>query len=282
MKTAVHHGRARHIIDEVIDERAMTFRRIPYLWPAIRAVLDPVFRYPLAVEWADRLAPMNADDALQLLDQLLPFDVRSSGIDHMPRRGPVVIIANHPTGMVDGLALRRALCGVRDDFSFFANRDAVRIVPGLAPVIIPVEWLAERRGPERMRETLRALQAAIDAGRVIVMFPAGGMARQTWRGLKEKPWLPAVVKMVQKHRVPAIPVHIRARNSFVYYLLSAVHKELRDLSRFYEIYGKRRATFDLTFGAVLPASDFDGAPAVVAQRLQAFVEKDLPKGSATP
>lgn len=267
----------RHIIDVLIDERAKTFSQVPYLWEIMRLVLDPMLGYRKALDWADRLSPLSADDALHLMDELLPFNVLCRGQHHVPAEGPVVILANHPTGMVDGLAVRQALKQVRTDLSYFANRDAVRIVPGFETIIVPVEWLSERRSPKRMRETLQSLHAAIKARRAIVTFPAGGMAKLTIHGLKELPWLPGAIKLIQKHDIPAIPVHIRARNSWVYYLFSLLHEELRDLTRFHEIRDKRNRTFELTFGPPLSQKQLSGPPEIIARQLQKLIEDDLPK-----
>lgn len=272
-------GGERHIIDELIDERAKKLSRIPFLWETLRLVFDPLFGYRTAVEWADRLASLPAADALDLLDRLLPIQVRCHGLHHVPADGPIVILANHPTGMVDGFAVREALKPVRTDLSYFANRDAIRIAPGFQEIVIPIEWLVERRNPMRMRETLQALKAAIEKGHAIVMFPAGGMAKLTLHGLKELPWLQAAIKLIQKNGLPAIPLHIDARNSWVYYLFSMFHDELRDLTRFHEIQDKRNRIFELTFGQKLTQKQLAGLPELVTRQIQRHVEYGLPKAA---
>lgn len=267
-----------HIIDELIDERAKTLHKVPYLWEFLRWALDPIIEYRAAVSWADRLRPLVAEDVFALLDQSLDLNVPVQGLEHVPRTGRAMILANHPTGMVDGLAIYRALKGVRSDLSFFANRDAVRVAPKVEKMIVPVEWLTERRSPERMRETLRALRKAFAEERAVVMFPAGGMATLTRRGLKELDWIPTTAKLLRRHDVPAIPLHIRARNTWLYYAFSAVHEELRDLTRFREILKKRAQTFELKFGPALPLDELDDAPSRLIRRLQDYVVYRLPRG----
>lgn len=52
-----------------------------------------------------------------------------------------MVTPNHPAGIADGIAVYQALKRVRSDLTFLANRDAIRICPGFAELIVPVEWL---------------------------------------------------------------------------------------------------------------------------------------------
>jgi putative hemolysin len=100
-----------------------------------------------------------------------------------------------------------------------------------------------------MRETLESLNAAFKEERAVLIFPGGGIARGSLLGLRELDWLPAAVQLIRRYACTVIPVHIRARNSLLYYVLEAIHRELRDLVRFREVFGKRHQRFDLTIGA---------------------------------
>jgi putative hemolysin len=277
-RVATSEAGERHIIDELLDERAKTLRTVPYLGEFLRWAFDPLVEYRAAVSWADRVRPLAAQDGFDLLDRSLQLNVPAQGLEHVPKTGRALILANHPTGMVDGIAIYSALKAVRTDLSFFANRDAIRVAPRLETMIVPVEWLTERRSPERMRETLRALRHAFEEERAVVMFPAGGMATLRWGGLKELDWIPTTAKLLRRHEVPAIPLHIRALNTRLYYVFSAIHEELRDLTRFREMLKKRAQTFELQVGPALPLDELDDAPSILIRRLQDYVEYRLPRG----
>ena len=62
-----------------------------------------------------------------------------------------MIVCNHPTGIADGVAVWDALKAIRPDLMFYANADAHRVSPKLDEVLIPVEWVEEKRTRERTR-----------------------------------------------------------------------------------------------------------------------------------
>ena len=111
--------------------------------------------------------------------------------------------------------------------------------------------------------------------RAVVIFPGGGMARASLQGLKELEWLPAAIKFVRRYDCPVLPLHIRARNSLLYYVVDTIHPELRDLLRFREVMSKRHQRFELTFGRLIPPEMILGTPEEAIAALQAHVERDL-------
>jgi putative hemolysin len=271
--------RDTHVIDELLEERTQTLRKVPLLWPAIRRWCLPFFRYPEAVYWADRLAPCDAHTALRLFAEYLSLDVRVTGLQHVPRKGALLIVANHPPGFVDALAIHAALNGIRPDLQSFANRDVMRIVPEMHQLVIPIEWLRHRRTKSAMRETFESTSVAFKEERAIIIFPAGGIARGSVLGLRELDWLTATVKLIRRHACAVLPVHIHARNSWLYYVSEAIHPELRDLLRFRDVFGKRQQRFDLTIGPVIAPAEITGSPEEAICSLQAYIERDLRNSS---
>jgi len=265
----------KHIIDELLEERTERLRRVPLLWAAIQRWCLPFFKYHDAVGWADRLGPCGGYEALHLLDDYLDLRVDVRGLAHVPRRGRLLIVANHPTGIVDAFAIYDALSAVRPDLCFFTNRDMVRIVPGTRELVIPVEWLRHRRSPERMRETLAATNAALAKERAVVIFPGGGIARWRAGAIRDLPWQTTTLKLLRKWPAPVLPLHIRARNSLLYYALEQIDDEARDLLRFREVLAKRGKRFELTIGPVVSGAVLHAEPAEAIRRLQALVEHKL-------
>lgn len=271
-------GDGYHIVDELLYERTESLRRFPLLWKAITAFCLPMVKYQEAVDWADRLGPCDADEAHRRFADYLALDVRVTGLEHVPKDGRLLVVANHPTGIVDALAVHAAIGDTRPDARYFSNRDLVRIVPQLREFVIPLEWLRRRRTPSALRETLEASMQAFNENRAVVIFPGGGIARGSLRGLKELEWLTATVKLMRRYQAPALPVHIRARNSWLYYALEAIHPEVRDLVRFREILRKRRQRFDLTIGPAIQPDELGGTLSEATASLQTYVEHDLGNG----
>src|SRR5262245_61861181 len=127
----------RHIVDVLIEERAPHLSHGP-AWPVLRPVLYGVLNYSKAVRMADEIAPMGGRDALESISKLLHVKRDSIGDERIPRAGAFLILANHPTGITDGVALYDALKLVRPDTMFYANSDAERVCKRFNEVLIPV------------------------------------------------------------------------------------------------------------------------------------------------
>jgi putative hemolysin len=262
----------RHIIDQLIHERAETLLGRPVLGALGRAVLYPLLGYREAVRVADTMASLRGFEAMAFLSRELELDVRVRNDAVLPRAGAALIVGNHPTGIADGVVLFDALAPRRPDFTMFANRDAVRVAPTLADLIIPVEWLPDRRSRARMRETLQETQRAFRDARLVAMFPSGRLAWMDGGVLRERPWLPTAVSLARRHRVPIVPMHIEGRNSALFYLFSRLSTQLRDVTLFHEVLNKRGMRYVVTFGDPIPAEALDGDAEAVTARLQAHVE----------
>jgi putative hemolysin len=265
-----------HIVDELIEERAEALMRRPWLWRSIRPLIYPLLGYREAIRMADTIRPMPGLEAFNYLSSTLALDVRCTGLSHVPRTGLAVVTPNHPSGIADGIAVFDALRQVREDISFFANRDAIRVAPGFADMVVPVEWMATRRGHERNRETVRHLVQAFRQERLVVIFPSGRLARPTLTGLVEREWLPSALSLAEKYRAPVIPMHIEGRNSWLYYAFYAIHHELRDMTLFRELLNKRGRTYRITVGERFePHGDLRELTAA----LRRFVTEALPRGA---
>jgi putative hemolysin len=238
-------------VDTLIEERAQKLMSRPWLWPAVKAVFYPLLRYRPAVEVARELAPFGGIEAMDWASRFLTLTVDAADVEQVPASGPVVIVANHPGGIADGIAVWDALKARRPDLVYFANRDALRVCAGLASVVIPVEWRYEERSREKTRETLRQSIEAFKAGRCIVVFPAGRMAEWNWprRALVERPWMPSAFSMARKFDAPIVPLGVAQRLSLAYYSLAHVNEELKNMTVFYELLAKRRARYRLRFSA---------------------------------
>jgi putative hemolysin len=281
--TAAYSGRERalkpqvHIVDELIAERAPRLSASP-LWPLARPLLYAMLGYRRAVAMADAVAGLPGEDALAFVSALLDLKISAQGLHHVPRSGPVILVANHPTGIADGLALYDAILPLRPDVIFYANADALRVSPRLAEAVIPVEWLVEKRTREKMRRTLDMTAGAIESGRALAIFPAGRIARLEDGRLTDPPWAATPVTLARRHGAPLVPVHMSGPASTLFRLFDKVSVELRDITLFHEMLNKSGQRFDLIFGPPIPAQ-------ALPERIEAlkhYVEQVLPLAPDRP
>jgi putative hemolysin len=262
-----------HIVDQLIEERAVKLRAGSF-WPLVRAIAYPMLGYRKAVAVADQIKDRTGEGAMNWSEDFLSMPVSAQGLSHVPQSGPCVITANHPGGIADGIALWSALKARRPDMVFFANRDAIRVCEGLSDIVIPVEWREGERSRDKTRETLRQSIEAFKAGRCIVVFPAGRMARWDWRAfqLVEQNWAPTAVSLARKFDAPVVPLGMRQRMSVMFYALGQIHEELKHMTVFHELLAKRGARYRLKFAAPVGPDALPGDDAMATAALRAMSE----------
>ncbi|MEJ2088715.1 MAG: 1-acyl-sn-glycerol-3-phosphate acyltransferase [Gammaproteobacteria bacterium] len=271
-----------HIVDILIEERAELLMARPMLWSLLKPTILPLLGYREAIETVDRVAEMSGLEIFHSVSNRIRMDVRFEGADRVPAVGPAIVMPNHPAGIADGIAVFDALKTVREDLVFFANRDAIRAAPGLADMIIPVEWVNEKRTHERRKETVKSMVRAFRDERLVVIFPSGRLAQPTLKGLKERPWQTTAMNVALKYDVPIFPMPIRGRNSWLYYLFYAIHHELRDMTLFRELFNKGGARYDIALAEpLMPRAALDaqgGDVDAMTERLRRFVAEEMPRG----
>jgi putative hemolysin len=244
-----------HIVEELIAERAPRLMSKPRLFKFVKPILYRMLAYDAAVFLADMIRPLTGWEAFSRVSEHIRPHTVVTGRAHLPETGGCIIIANHPTGLADGLAVFDAIREHRPDHLFLANADALRVIPKGDDLIIPVEWVKSKRNHSKARNTLLGVKKALKDGRCVVIFPSGALAAFGWRGLVDKPWQSSAAMLARKYKAPIIPLNIKARNSVLYYLFAKLNAELRDITLFHELLNKKAKRFRLAFGApILPES----------------------------
>ncbi|GHC73842.1 GNAT family N-acetyltransferase [Limoniibacter endophyticus] len=267
-----------HIIDRLINERS-THLSQKFYWPVLRPILLRFLHYKQAIRMADEVGTLSGWDAMQYLSRLLDLDVTVEHLDRVPEKGAFILAPSHPTGIADGVAVFDALKERRADMAIFANRDAIRVIPRLDEIVIPVEWRQHEKSHSKSRDTLVMTARAFQDGRAVVLFPSGRIASWKDGALTERPWQASVVSLAKRFNCPVVPVHLSARNSGLFYFLARFSTELRDMTLFHELLNKEGRSFHLRIGKPIDPSLLNGDPADVTVQLQKFTVETL-KGDA--
>ena len=200
------------------------------------------------------------------------YDVAPSDLKNIPASGPAIVIANHPTGALDGMILIDQLSKARPDVKFMGNFLLSRIGP-LKGVFIDGDPFDAKSGGNvsGIRESLQQLSG----GGLLVIFPAGEVA--TWqrgfRDVKDRPWPESVLKFIRKAQVPVVPVYIEASNSWTFRLAGKVHPMLRTLLLPRELVNKAGCSVPLRIASpILPKKTEDLSKTAYNSYLRASVE----------
>jgi putative hemolysin len=238
----------RDRFDPLIEERAPWLSR-PGFGPRVaRRLLDRMLSFDRTVALATDFRDVPAPQIMDRLGVLLARDVEVIGLGNIPRHGAALIVSNHPTGIGDGIMLWHALAQARPDLFIYANADILRILPQFEEIICPVEWRPEKRTHAKTRETMAYTRRAIEAGRLGVIFPSGRLAKRHGLRLHEREWMASAAMIARKFDLPVIPVNVRARNSWLFYVFDLIHPTLRDITLFHETLNKDRQPFRITVG----------------------------------
>ncbi len=249
----------RDRIDPLIAERApWLFAGHVYSRP-VRGLLYHVLGYRRTLDLADHVRHLPTRSIMDELGRILALDVVATGLDRIPRQGPAMIVANHPTGIADGIILHHLLAPLRPDLFFYANSDILRVLPQMEDLIAPVEWREDKRSHAKTRETMVYTRKAFENGRLGVIFPAGRLAKRRGLRLFERPWMASAAMIARKFDLPVIPVNIRARNSVLFYLFDLIHPTLRDITLFHETLNKDRQPFRIAVGPTISPSAIPAA-----------------------
>jgi putative hemolysin len=247
-------GAMKDRIDPLIEDRA------PWLFAdrpgtaLARKVLDRALSYQRTVDIATALRDAPSATIMDEMFHLLGDNVTARGLDNIPAKGPALVVANHPTGIADGIILHGLLSRVRPDAFYFANKDILSVMPQMEDMIAPVEWRKDRRSHGKTRETMAYMRRAVRDERLGVMFPSGRLAQRRGLQLHERPWMPSAAMLARKFDLPVIPVNMRARNSVLFYLFDVLHSSLKDITLFHETLNKADQPYVVTMGEPIAAS----------------------------
>lgn len=209
----------------------------------------------------------GAECAQGIIDYL-QITVNLKNAERIPKEGNPIIVANHPLGGPDGLALIAAVGKVRKDIVFPVN-DFLMYVERLKSVFVPIDKVHGNRN------TSEGINAAFAGNNILLYFPAGLCSRRIKGKIVDLEWKSTVVKKAIQHHRDLIPVHIEARNRRRFYTIANWRKRLGIKFNFEmallpgEMFAQRGKTFTMTVGEPIPWQTLDdGTPANVwAQRL---------------
>ncbi len=267
-------------LDPLIAERAPWLFRDRASARATRVTLMRLLGYNRTLDLGGLYRDWPTDRIMHHISNLLARDVEISGLESVPRQGAALIVANHPTGIADGIMLHHAIRSRRPDLFIYANADILRILPQFESLIVPVEWRQDKRTRAKTRETMECTRRAIDEGRLGLIFPSGRLAKRRGLSLHEREWMPSAAMIARKYNLPVIPVNIRARNSALFYLFDLLHPTLRDITLFHETLNKDRQPYRISIGepisaSALPAKSADGI-ALLKQATLALADPESP------
>jgi putative hemolysin len=193
----------------------------------------------------------TGDDMISALLNVLNIELNLSktGQKNIPASGAAILIANHPTGALDGVMMIDILTRVRQDIKFMGNFFLNRIEP-VAKYFITVDPFDTKNktiNQKGIRQSIEHLQN----GGLLVIFPAGEVA--TWQKalpkIEDKKWGNPILKFIKKANVPVVPAWIEANNSLMFHLAGKINPHLRTAMLPRELINKKNKKINIRIGS---------------------------------
>ena len=178
----------------------------------------------------ERMGPAEGQAFWKQALGIMGIDLRTPAeqIARLPATGPVIVVANHPHGLVDGMILAELIGRVRTDYKIL-TRSLLTGVQEIEQFMIPVPFPHEEDAREQSLEMRKRAMDHLGKGGVIALFPSGVVANaETFFGpAVEGPWNPFTAKMVQRSGATVVPVYFPGQNSRAYQIANKISPTIR-------------------------------------------------------
>ena len=187
--------------------------------------------------------------------------VDSADQERIPASGPVVVVANHPYGMLDGAILTVLLTRVRPDVKVLTN-SLLSDVPELQQHCIFVDPFQTDRSLESNRRAVRQALSWLQEGGMLAIFPAGDVS--PWQmpplPIADPHWHDTAVRLIRRSKASALPVYFCGRNSVGFQWLGMVHPRLHTAFQLQEFLRQQGKTIEVRVGSEIPTDAVAAMP----------------------
>ncbi|MEJ1996698.1 MAG: lysophospholipid acyltransferase family protein [Maritimibacter sp.] len=156
--------------------------------------------------------------------------------DRIPKQGPVVVVANHPHGLVDGMIMAEMIARVRDDFQIL-TRDLLTGLDEIASTfLIPVPFPHDKDAQKKSVEMRAKAMDRLKSGGLICVFPSGVVASSAtaFGPVEEAEWNVFTAQLIRRSGAKVVPIHFRGQNSRWYQVANRISSTLRQAMLLHE------------------------------------------------
>ncbi|MFT6092270.1 MAG: putative hemolysin [Pseudohongiellaceae bacterium] len=173
----------------------------------------------------------------------------------IPKKGPVLIVANHPLGGLEGVAIAKVIAEHRSDLRVLTNQ-LLRRIPELSEMFIGVDVLSSNAASSNVGGIKQVHQHLKNGGAVLI-FPAGMVSayEHKHRRVQDRPWTRLVGQLIKRYECPCVPVYVGGRNSNYFYTAGRIHPRLRTVLLPRQLANKQNYNLPLSIGRPIPATE---------------------------
>lgn len=171
----------------------------------------------------------------------------------VPTGGPLVVVANHPFGVLDGIVISYLVSRIRPRFKVLTNSVLFR-APEIRPYLLPIDFAETREALSTNLESRRQALNELSAGGAVIVFPGGTVSTATpaFGRAFDPDWKPFTSKLIASGKADVVPVYFEGQNSRLFQIASNVSQTLRESLLFKEVANKIGTDIGLRIGDVIP------------------------------
>ncbi len=189
--------------------------------------------------------------AIRLLNLEIGFN--SARLADIPATGPLVIVANHPFGVLDGLVISWLISLRRQDFKVLTNA-VLDGAPEARSWILPIDFSPTKEARAINIATRSESLSRLKNGECIVVFPSGGVSTSPtpfYRAAIDDTWKPFTAKLITKSKASVTPIYFEGQNSRLFQWASHMSLELRLALIFREVHRRIGSVVPVHIGKTL-------------------------------
>ena len=242
---------------QVLSIKMSAKRLPPATIAAVNRAVQGLLGFDRFNEIYSRLPPCEPYDFSRTFLEAMQVRVEWTGqpIETIPTAGPLITIANHPFGLIEGMALGALLGSRRPDVTTMATH-LLAGIPEYRDLILVDPERKGRRRMQNVRGWLRSFEWLAKGG-ALTLFPAGRVARFQWRrgSIADEPWSAHVAMLARRSQAPVLPVYFHGHNGFAFQLAGMLYPPLQELLLVGEVVNKRGRTLHATIGRLIEPSE---------------------------
>lgn len=244
-------------VEKMVQQHLPQLQQKPWLEKPVKGALKHLLHEQDFIAFSEQYPHLQGIEFIeQVLDYFkFSYTVRDNELERIPTSGRVVIIANHPIGSLDGLALVKLIHDIRPDVKVIANQLLNAVTP-LHAMLLPVNNMqggTERRCIDHIHQQL-AQEGAV------IVFPAGEVSRLKPNGVRDGKWHAGFLRFARSSKAPVLPIYIDARNSALFYGASMLYKPLATMLLVQEMFRQKHKSISMRIGELVPYESFAQLP----------------------
>ncbi|WP_035477897.1 lysophospholipid acyltransferase family protein [Aliagarivorans taiwanensis] len=217
--------------------------------------------YPLAEKYQQRpeRSKDNAAEFLEHTTKALDFDLllnNPEALKSLPEEGPLLIVANHPLGGLEGVAMSKLLLKYRPDLKVLTN-ELLATIPEFKDLFIGVDVLS-KQAAKKNAKGIRTASKHLSSGGALMIYPAGQVSciqKGSWK-ICDRQWNNLVGRLARRYKPHCQTFYVQGRNSRLFYLSGLIHPRLRTLMLPRELQNKGAQQFTMQAGALISPKDY--------------------------